>query len=100
MARIVIIGGNGHVGTYLVPELVERGNAVINVSRGTASPYKQHPAWKAIEQVVVDRKAEEAEGKFGSRIAGLNADIVVDMIWLDSWRPRKLRTVGASRKLP
>ena len=80
MARIVIIGGNGHVGTYLVPELVERGHAVINVSRGTASPYKQHPAWKAIEQVAVDRKAEEAEGKFGSRIAGLNADIVIDMI--------------------
>jgi len=28
----------------------------------------------------VDRKAEEAEGKSGSRIAGLNADIVIDMI--------------------
>jgi len=38
MARIVIIGGNGHVGTYLVPELVEHGHAVVNVSRGTARP--------------------------------------------------------------
>jgi nucleoside-diphosphate-sugar epimerase len=28
----------------------------------------------------VDRKAEEAEGRFGTRIADLNADIVVDMI--------------------
>ena len=90
MARIVIIGGNGHVGTYLVPEAVERGHAVINVSRGTASPYKQHPAWKAIEQVVVDRKAEEAEGKFGSRIAGLNADIVVDMISFELGRTQQL----------
>ena len=90
MARIVIIGGNGHVGTYLVPELVERGHAVVNVSRGTASPYKQHPAWKAIEQVVVDRKAEEAEGKFGSRIAGLNADIVVDMISFELGRTQQL----------
>src|SRR6516162_9836285 len=80
MARIVIIGGNGHVGTYLVPALVERGHAVVNVSRGTALPYRPHPAWKAIEQVVVDRKAEEAVGRFGSRIAGLNADIVIDMI--------------------
>ena len=80
MARIVIIGGTGHVGTYLAPELVERGHAVVNVSRGMASPHKQHPAWKAIEQVVVDRKAEEAEGKFGLRIAGLNADIVIDML--------------------
>jgi len=80
MARIVIIGGSGHVGTYLVPALVERAHEVVNVSRGTTAPYRPHPAWKAIEQVFVDRKAEEAEGKFGSRIAGLNADIVIDMI--------------------
>jgi nucleoside-diphosphate-sugar epimerase len=80
MARIVIIGGSGHVGTYLVPALVARGHEVVNVSRGAASPYRAHRAWKAIEQIVVDRKAEEAEGKFGARIAGLNADIVIDMI--------------------
>jgi nucleoside-diphosphate-sugar epimerase len=80
MARIVIIGGSGHVGTYLVPALVEGGYEVVNVSRGAASPYRPHPAWKAVEQVVVDRKAQEAEGKFGARIAGLNADIVIDMI--------------------
>ena len=24
MARVVVIGGSGHVGTYLVPALVER----------------------------------------------------------------------------
>ena len=29
MARIVIIGGSGHVGTYLVPLLVERGHEVL-----------------------------------------------------------------------
>jgi nucleoside-diphosphate-sugar epimerase len=80
MARIVIIGGSGHVGTYLVPALVERGHEVVNVSRGTAIPYRPHAAWKAIEQVVVDRKAEELAGKFGSRIAALNPDIVIDMI--------------------
>ncbi len=80
MARIVIIGGSGHVGTYLLPALVERGHEVVNVSRGAASLYRDHAAWKAIEQVVVDRKAEEAQGKFGARIAALNAEIVVDMI--------------------
>jgi nucleoside-diphosphate-sugar epimerase len=80
MARIVVIGGSGHVGTYLVPALVARGHEVVNVSRGTASPYREHAAWKAVEQVAVDRKAEEADGSFGARIAGLSADIVVDMI--------------------
>ena len=32
--RVVIIGGSGHVGTYLVPRLVEAGHKVINLSRG------------------------------------------------------------------
>ena len=80
MARIVVIGGSGHVGTYLLPALVARGHEVVNVSRGTASPYREHMAWKCVEQVAVDRKAEEAKGSFGSRIAALNADTVVDMI--------------------
>jgi nucleoside-diphosphate-sugar epimerase len=68
------------VGTYLVPLLVERGHTVVNVSRGAASPYTPHPAWKVVEQVVVDRNAEEAQGKFGDRIAGLQPDVVIDMI--------------------
>jgi len=80
MARIVVIGGSGHVGTYLLPALVARGHEVVNVSRGTASPYREHMAWTCVEQVAVDRKAEEEKGSFGSRIAALNADTVVDMI--------------------
>ena len=34
MTRVVIIGGSGHVGTYLVPRLVEAGYEAVNVSRG------------------------------------------------------------------
>jgi nucleoside-diphosphate-sugar epimerase len=80
MARIVLIGGSGHVGTYLVPALADRGHDVVNVSRGTAVPYRAHPAWTAVEQVLMDRTAEESKGTFGSRIAALDADIVIDMI--------------------
>ena len=29
--RVVIIGGSGHVGTYLAPRLVEAGHEVVNV---------------------------------------------------------------------
>jgi nucleoside-diphosphate-sugar epimerase len=36
MSRVVIIGGTGHVGTYLVPRLVCAGFEVINVSRMAA----------------------------------------------------------------
>jgi nucleoside-diphosphate-sugar epimerase len=80
MSRIVIIGGSGHVGSYLLPALVERGHDVLNVSRGLATPYHAHPAWSEIEHVSVDRMAEERDGQFGSKIAALGADIVVDMI--------------------
>jgi nucleoside-diphosphate-sugar epimerase len=80
MARIVLIGGSGHVGSYLVPALVERGHELVNVSRGSAVPYRRHPAWKSIEHVHVDRDAEESQGKFGARIADIGADIVIDMI--------------------
>jgi nucleoside-diphosphate-sugar epimerase len=80
MSRILVIGGSGHVGTYLLPALVARGHEVVNVSRGKAAPYRDHTRLKAVEQVTIDRRAEEAQGKFGKRIADLNAHIVVDMI--------------------
>ena len=90
MARIVVIGGSGHVGTYLLPVLVEQGHDVVNVSRGKATPYRDHTAWKLVEQVTVDRKAEEEKGSFGARIADLKADIVVDMITFELDRAQQL----------
>ena len=83
MSRIIVIGGSGHVGSYLVPRLVERGDEVVNVSRGTARPYRPHYAWSEIENLALDRAAEEKAGTFGSRIAELGPDIVVDMISFD-----------------
>ena len=80
MAKVVIIGGSGHVGTYLVPRLVEAGHKVVNVTRGQRRPYRPHKAWEAVETVVADREVEERGGVFGSRIALLEADIVIDMI--------------------
>ncbi|MCA9890882.1 MAG: NAD-dependent epimerase/dehydratase family protein, partial [Anaerolineae bacterium] len=32
--KVVVIGGTGHVGTYLVPRLVEAGHEVVCISRG------------------------------------------------------------------
>lgn len=83
MARIVIIGGSGHVGSYLVPALVERGHEVVNVSRGSAKPYRPHFAWGVIENVLIDRAVEEKAGQFGKKIVELRPDIVVDMISFD-----------------
>ena len=51
MARVAVIGGSGHVGTYLVPRLVEAGYEVIVVSRGQRDPYQPHAAWNAVQRV-------------------------------------------------
>ena len=83
MSRIAIIGGSGHVGSYLVPALVERGHQVVNVSRGAAAPYRPHFAWNQIENVTLDRTIEEKSGRFGIKIAELHPDIVIDMISFD-----------------
>jgi nucleoside-diphosphate-sugar epimerase len=78
--RVVIIGGSGHVGTYLVPRLVEAGHEVVAISRGQREPYRPHGAWKTVQQITLDRAAEEAAGTFGRRVLELRPDIVIDMI--------------------
>ncbi len=80
MTRVVIIGGSGHVGTYLVPRLVGAGFEVINVSRGESAPYQPHGAWSTVQTVIIDREAADAAGAFGTQIAELQPDIVIDMI--------------------
>lgn len=78
--RVVIIGGRGHVGTYLVPRLVEAGHEAICVSRGQMQPYQAHAAWNKVQQVIIDRSAAEQAGTFGTQIANLQGDVVIDMI--------------------
>jgi nucleoside-diphosphate-sugar epimerase len=77
--QAVIIGGTGHIGSYLTPRLVEAGLSVVNVSRSQREPYHPHPAWRQVRQVVLDRAAEEKAGRFGERIAELGPDIVIDL---------------------
>jgi hypothetical protein len=89
--RIVIIGGSGHVGTYLVPRLVEAEHEVINVSRAQREPYKAHSAWRLVQQVTADRTAEDAAGVFGQRILELKPDVVIDLICFTLERPANLK---------
>lgn len=78
--RVVIIGGAGHVGTWLVPMLVQAGHEVVNVTRGQSRPYRPDPAWAQVTQVALDRTALEAEARFGTAIAALRPEVVIDMI--------------------
>lgn len=78
--RVVIIGGTGHVGTFLVPRLVLAGHEVVSVSRRNREPYQPHTAWKSVKQIVIDRVEAEKTNSFGNEILKLAPDIVIDMI--------------------
>jgi len=77
--RIAVIGGTGHIGTYLTPWLYDGGHTVLCICRGEQRPYRDHGAWSRIEYVYLDRKAEETAGNFGERIAALDAEVVIDL---------------------
>src|ERR1035437_7875016 len=78
--RIVIIGGTGHIGTFLVPRLVMAGHEVISVSRQEREPYLAHPAWKLVKQISIDRTEAERKSNFGVQIRNLAPDVVIDLI--------------------
>ena len=80
MSRVVVIGATGHIGTYLVPRLVDGGHEVIAVSRGIRGPYHAGARWQEVTRVAADREAEDAAGTFGDKIAELRPDVVIDLI--------------------
>ncbi len=88
--RVVVIGGTGHVGTYLVPSLARAGHEVVVISRGSRRAYHDDPAWHAVELVTCDRAVAEADGAFGSLVAGLRPDAVVDLMCFTPAQARQL----------
>ncbi len=78
--KIVVIGGTGHIGTFLVPRLVQEGHEVVSVSRDRREPYGNAGIWRLVSRIHADRGAEEKAGTFGSRIAALSPDVVIDLI--------------------
>ena len=75
--KVVVLGGCGHIGTYLVPMLVRAGYEVTNVTRGQSKPYEEDPAWADVDAVQMDR---EKTPDFAEKIAQMQPDVVVDLI--------------------
>ena len=88
--KIVIIGGTGHIGTFLVPRLVALGHEVIVVSRQRRAPYQSHDGWAKANIISMDRDALEKENQFGKAIAAIGADVVVDLICFELEKCRQL----------
>jgi nucleoside-diphosphate-sugar epimerase len=77
--RAAVIGGTGHIGSYLTPLLVGAGHSVICVCRHLREPYRRHACWQSITYLQMDRAAEEQAGTFGQRIAAVEAEVVIDL---------------------
>ena len=78
--RIVVIGGTGHIGSFLLPRLVRAGHEVISISRGQRSSYVEDPASAQVQQVTADRLEEDRAGRFPTRVAELQPDVVIDLV--------------------
>ncbi|TDE97191.1 NAD(P)-dependent oxidoreductase [Occultella glacieicola] len=78
--RIIVVGGSGHIGSYLVPRLVRAGHDLVSVSRGTQAPYTDSPEWRDVTQVVADRQQQDADGRFGATVLAQDPDVVVDLV--------------------
>ncbi|HLT60724.1 MAG TPA: NAD-dependent epimerase/dehydratase family protein [Microlunatus sp.] len=76
--RVVVIGGTGHIGTYLVPALARSGHDVTVMSRGRRRPYTPDAAWDGVRMITADREQEERSRGFGRLVAELEPDAVVD----------------------
>jgi len=78
--KVVVIGGTGHIGTFLIPRLVEAGHQVIVISRQQNRPYVMNAGWHTVQWVTLDRIQGEKDGTFGQAVADLSPEIVIDLI--------------------
>jgi len=78
--RVLVVGGTGHVGGYLVARLVRRGFDVSVVARDPKPKYVQPElGWREVNWVLCDKIAEEKSGAWAERLAKLEVDAVVDL---------------------
>jgi nucleoside-diphosphate-sugar epimerase len=78
--KIVVIGGSGHIGTFLVPRLVRAGHEVVNISRSGGTGYQPTAEWDQVQQVRADRAQQEADGVFARTVLTQQPDAVVDLV--------------------
>lgn len=79
--RVLVIGGTGHIGSYLVPRLTCAGHKVTVVAR-KPQPQYANPllGWAGVCWIMADRPAEEISGAWLKRMAAIETDVVIDAI--------------------
>lgn len=86
--KILVIGGNGHIGSYLIPRLVQEGHDVISVSRGNNRPYEdERPEWDQVIELIYDRKTL---CKDRALLEELAPDVICDIVVYNEADARQL----------
>ena len=78
--KILVIGGSGHIGKFLTPMLVERGDEVAVASRGT-TPVPDTDAWSKVDLRQATYARDDAV--WGEFVAGVGAEAVIDIMGTD-----------------
>jgi len=79
--KVLIIGGTGHIGCYLVPRLVQSGFEVHVLARHARPQYTDpRLGWPSVQWIIADRGPEEKSGAWADRMRAIDASVVVDLI--------------------
>ncbi len=78
--KVIIIGGTGRIGTYLVPKLVMAGHEVVCISRQKKGLLRDDLAWESVKHIKIDRIAAEEKANFGEQIRELQGEVIIDLI--------------------
>lgn len=79
--RVLVVGGTGHIGSYLVPRLITAGYHVQVVSRNPKPQYcDPRLGWQKVEWIVADRREEEKTDKWQKRMLAVETDVVMDLL--------------------
>jgi nucleoside-diphosphate-sugar epimerase len=78
--KILVIGGTGHIGSFLTPMLAEAGHDVTVVTRGER-PISQEERWKSVKSI----KASYTSGNslWCEAVAAVEAEVVIDILGRD-----------------
>jgi nucleoside-diphosphate-sugar epimerase len=97
--KILIIGATGHTGGYLTRDLLDRGHAVLAVTRGRQEPLLAGAFWDRVERVEMDRKEAERDGRLAALIDDQKPGAVVDIMCYTSESAEAMLAALAGRNV-
>ena len=79
--KVLVIGGTGHIGSYLAPRLVMSGHDVTVVARHSEPQYTDaRLGWPKVTWINADRVEEEKTDAWAKRMAAIDTEVVMDLI--------------------